>query len=74
MDTWIVLANDEVDGRHNRGLYVLKSRGMAHSNDLREFALTDRGLHLREAANGEQRLADDGGHRLREGGERHAVV
>ena len=43
MDTWIVLANDDVGGRHRRGLYVLKSRGMAHSNDLREFVLTDRG-------------------------------
>src|SRR6476660_5706287 len=32
MDTWIILANEEVSGRHRRGLYVLKSRGMAHSN------------------------------------------
>jgi circadian clock protein KaiC len=30
MDTWIVLGNDEVDGVRRRGLYVLKSRGMAH--------------------------------------------
>jgi len=84
MDTWIVLANDAESGRHHRGLYVLKSRGMAHSNDLREFALTDHGLHLREAANGGNRalpndgahhgLPDDGGHRSREGGDRHAVV
>jgi circadian clock protein KaiC len=75
MDTWIVLANDEDGGRHRRGLYVLKSRGMAHSNELREFALTDHGLHLREAANGGQRgMRDDGGHRSHEGGDRHAVV
>jgi circadian clock protein KaiC len=75
MDTWIVLANDAVGGRHHRGLYVLKSRGMAHSSDLREFALTDRGLYLREGANGGQRgLPDDDGHRSREGGDRHAVV
>jgi len=74
MDTWLVLANDAVGGRHHRGLYVLKSRGMAHSSDLREFALTDHGLHLREAANGGQHaLADDEGHRFREGN-RHAVV
>jgi len=46
MDTWIVLGNDEVDGVHRRGLYVLKSRGMAHSNQLREFVLTDRGFNL----------------------------
>jgi len=46
MDTWIVLANEAVGGRHRRGLYVLKSRGMAHSNELREFVLTDRGLSV----------------------------
>jgi len=46
MDTWIVLANEAVGGRHRRGLYVLKSRGMAHSNELREFVLTDHGLHV----------------------------
>jgi circadian clock protein KaiC len=46
MDTWIVLANEAVAGRHRRGLYVLKSRGMAHSNELHEFALTDHGLRM----------------------------
>src|SRR5688500_18377233 len=48
MDTWIVLANDGVNSHHRRGLYVLKSRGMAHSNELREFRLTDHGLELSE--------------------------
>src|SRR5688572_10733512 len=46
MDTWIVLANDDLGGHHRRGLYVLKSRGMSHSNELREFALTDDGLAI----------------------------
>jgi circadian clock protein KaiC len=46
MDSLIVLANEEVSGRHRRGVYVLKSRGMAHSNELREFTLTDRGLQV----------------------------
>jgi len=46
MDTWLLLANDEIDGAHHRGLYVLKSRGMAHSNEVREFALTAQGLQL----------------------------
>ena len=46
MDTWLVLGNDEVDGVRRRGLYVLKSRGMAHSNERREFVLTDRGFNL----------------------------
>jgi len=49
MDTWLLLANGEVDGAHRRGLYVLKSRGMAHSNEVREFALTDRGLQVLDA-------------------------
>ena len=47
MDTWIVLANDTVGDRHRRGLYVLKSRGMAHSNELCEFVMTNRGISLR---------------------------
>src|SRR4051812_17269640 len=46
MDTWIVLGNEDLGGRHRRGLYVLKSRGMAHSNELHEFALTDHGLQV----------------------------
>jgi circadian clock protein KaiC len=50
MDTWIVLANDEAGGHHRRGLYVLKSRGMAHSNELREFVLSDHGLTMLDAA------------------------
>ncbi len=49
MDTWLLLANNEIDGAHRRGLYVLKSRGMAHSNEVREFALTDHGLQVLEA-------------------------
>ncbi len=50
MDTWILLANDAANGAHHRGLYVLKSRGMAHSNEVREFALTDQGLQVLDAA------------------------
>jgi len=46
MDTWILLRNLEYNGERNRGLYVLKSRGMAHSNQIREFILTDQGVDL----------------------------
>lgn len=46
MDTWILLRNLESDGERNRGLYVLKSRGMAHSNQIREFKLSDHGISL----------------------------
>jgi KaiC/KaiB domain len=55
MDTWILLANDEVGGEHRRGVYVLKSRGMAHSNEVREFVLTDRGLQVVDAASAPRR-------------------
>jgi circadian clock protein KaiC len=46
MDTWLLLRDIELSGERNRSLYVLKSRGMAHSNQLREFLLTDRGVDL----------------------------
>jgi len=46
MDTWILLRDIEIGGERNRGLYILKSRGMAHSNQIREFLLTDKGIDL----------------------------
>src|SRR5208282_2332301 len=46
MDTWLVLVSIEVGGERNRALYVLKSRGMDDSNQIREFLLTDHGLRL----------------------------
>jgi circadian clock protein KaiC len=73
MDTWIVLANDDLGGHHRRGLYVLKSRGMAHSNELREFALTDHGLDI--AANGgSSGTPPSHGHATAEGHDRHAAL
>jgi len=48
LDTWLLLRNWESSGERNRGLYILKSRGMAHSNQIREFVLTDQGVKLRE--------------------------
>jgi circadian clock protein KaiC len=45
-DTWILLRDVELNGERNRCLYVLKSRGMAHSNQLREFTMTKTGIHL----------------------------
>ena len=46
MDAWLLLRNLESNGERNRGLYVLKARGMAHSNQIREFMLTDHGVEL----------------------------
>jgi circadian clock protein KaiC len=48
IDTWLTLRNVESDGERNRLLYILKSRGMAHSNQVREFILSDNGITLRE--------------------------
>ena len=45
-DTWLLLRDIEIGGERNRGLYILKSRGMAHSNQIREFLLTDEGINL----------------------------
>jgi circadian clock protein KaiC len=74
MDTWIVLANDEVDGHHRRGIYVLKSRGMRHSNELREFVLTDQGLDIFDGNGVPPATSNDAAHGSREGRDRHAVV
>jgi circadian clock protein KaiC len=76
VDTWILLQNLESDGERNRFLYVLKSRGMAHSNRVRSFELTDHGIRLGDASGGNGQLrtgpasapasaADPGGRRPR---------
>jgi circadian clock protein KaiC len=46
VDTWLVLRDLESNGERNRGLHVLKSRGMGHSNQVREFVLSDGGIQL----------------------------
>jgi len=53
MDTWILVRNLEANGERNRGLYILKSRGMAHSNQIREFVLSDKGLRLVDVYTGQ---------------------
>ncbi len=67
MDTWISLTDVEANGERNRVLYVLKSRGMKHSNQLREYLLTDKGIQLIEpyvgqsgVLTGAARLAQEG--------------
>jgi len=46
IDTWLLVRMVETNGERNRLLYVLKSRGMAHSNQMREFVLSDKGINL----------------------------
>ncbi|MDB6055399.1 MAG: circadian clock kinase KaiC [Verrucomicrobiales bacterium] len=48
VDTWLVLRDLELNGERNRGLHVLKSRGMANSNQVREFILSDNGVQLKD--------------------------
>jgi circadian clock protein KaiC len=49
VDTWLLLRDVEAEGERNRLMYVLKSRGMAHSNQVREFLITSNGVKLIEA-------------------------
>ena len=49
MDTWLSLVQLESNGERNRGIYVLKSRGMNHSNQIREYQLTSHGVKLVDA-------------------------
>ena len=50
IDTWLMVRDIEANGERNRGLYVLKSRGMHHSNKVREFIIDNEGLHLLDVA------------------------
>jgi circadian clock protein KaiC len=49
MDSWLLLQDFEGNGERNRVLYVLKARGMAHSNQVREFLISDSGIDLVDA-------------------------
>ena len=48
IDTWILLRDIELGGERNKGLYILKSRGMKHSNQIREYLLTPEGIQLQD--------------------------
>ncbi|QEC80184.1 circadian clock protein KaiC [Mucilaginibacter ginsenosidivorax] len=46
VDAWLLVRDIEYNGERNRGMYIMKSRGMKHSNQVREFVITDNGLDL----------------------------
>jgi len=48
VDAWIQVRDIESNGERNRGLYIMKSRGMKHSNQVREFLITSQGLYLED--------------------------
>ena len=54
IDTWLLLKDIEIGGERNRGMYILKSRGMKHSNQIREFLLTDHGVELLDVYVGQE--------------------
>ncbi len=74
IDTWLLLRDMEVDGERNRVLYVLKSRGMAHSNQVREFLITDRGLELVDVYTGSEGVLTGSGRLAQEARERTATL
>ena len=61
VDAWLLLRDIESGGERNRGLYILKARGIAHSNQIREFLLTNHGVELREVYLGEAGLLTGSG-------------
>jgi len=48
VDSWILLRDIELNGERNRGLYIIKSRGIKHSNQVREFVISNEGLRLED--------------------------
>ena len=74
IDTWLLLYNRESNGEHNRQLYVLKSRGMAHSNQIREFMLSSDGIKLREAYIGPAGVLTGSARLEQEAKDRHAQL
>lgn len=52
MDAWVLVKTLENNGERNRGIYVLKARGMQHSNQIREFIITSKGINLVSAYTG----------------------
>ncbi len=69
-DTWLQVKAMEGNGEHNRVLYVLKSRGMAHSNQIREFLLTNQGIELADVYVGPQGVLTGSARQAQEAKER----
>jgi circadian clock protein KaiC len=74
MDTWLLLKTIEVGGERNRALYVLKSRGMEHSNQIREFAITGDGFQILDVYLGPEGVLTGSARLSQEGRERAAEL
>ena len=74
MDTWLLLRNVEFTGERNRTIFVRKSRGMAHSNQVREFVLSDKGIDLVDVYLGGDRVLTGSARLAQEAQERAAAA
>ena len=68
VDTWILVRDIERDGERNRGIYIMKSRGMKHSNEVREFIISSKGLDLIEVFRGDEGVLIGSARRARQKG------
>ncbi len=80
IDTWLLVRDIEYGGERNRGLHILKSRGMSHSNQVREFVLSKRGVQLLDVylgpagvLTGSARLAQEAKERAQEAASKREV-
>jgi circadian clock protein KaiC len=73
VDTWMLLRNVEHDGERNRLLFLIKSRGTAHSNQVREFILTDHGAQLVDVYIGSEGVLTGSARVVQEAREREAA-
>jgi circadian clock protein KaiC len=74
VDTWVVLRDLETNGERNRGLHIIKSRGMASSNQVREFMVTDNGIQLTDVYIGPSGMLTGSARVQQEGRERAELV
>lgn len=74
VDTWLLLRDIELGGERNRAMYVLKSRGMSHSNQIREFLLTDHGIELLDVYLGPDGVLTGSARKSQEAREKSAAV
>ena len=66
VDTWIMVQDIEVDGERTRSLCVMKSRGMAHSNEVKKFRISSKGISLAQIATGKKGLKNETKRKLKE--------
>jgi circadian clock protein KaiC len=74
IDTWILLRDIELNGERNRALYILKSRGMAHSNQIREFLMSEHGIELVDVYLGTEGVLTGSARAAQETRERNAAL